>query len=242
MICTPKGEAVFAYTNGIFLLLFLLIIFFSSKFYYLGNLSSPLYLDSPATFAYIFKNQSSFTTSTTTPDPSKPSPVDERVFSSDNNTETETDDNSIIDLSTYQELDYINDFDKELFANNQENDSDYSMFLAEHKSEEDQFTSTTNQNSDHPLPFPQSSATLSRSIPILYQLEIPSTTPADIPNAATLPISNQSDLPNLRNPSNLTEWNLSSLLSTLTPKTDSTSDSSKNEIPLNTVSLYFYLF
>lgn len=114
----------------------------------------------------------------------------------------------------YEDLDYINDFDK--VENDEENitipevenrddlniTQQQSQQSEQEEYEEEQYA-TPNYSSppktrinDHPLPFPQSSNTLVTSLPITYQLEIPtSSTPSmtsQITTQTTIPISNES--------------------------------------------------
>jgi hypothetical protein len=134
----------------------------------IGHVSEPLYLDSPATFAFIFKNYSE----TAPPPPLTPTPPQE---------------SPVEPLLTYADLFYVNDFDR----SDLENDSKEPPIHLQNEDEES--SSAPKSQSEYLHPFPQSSASISHSIPIMYQLEIPSGPTTLSISPQTLQISNESN-------------------------------------------------
>jgi hypothetical protein len=242
MICTPKGEAVFAYTNGDLLFSFPPLLSNSETLPpSSGHVSNPLHLDSPATFAYIFKNQSHLKTSTNSTSSSNAEADSSKV--SEDEAEGET-------LPLFSDLDYVNDFDKDLEDEDNDSGFNYSTLLSQQISaDEEQYSAPTSPPlapdtplaPEHPLPFPQSSSSSSsHPIPILYQLEIPSpastATPTPSSPSATTTTLQISSGDKDSDPSS--QLDLTNLLSKVTPKSsvgDSNSDFTNDEISLNAV-------
>jgi hypothetical protein len=200
----------------------------------LGHISNPLYLDSPATFAYVFGNRSLLKTPSLSSDqPSLPPQSQEEDFS----------------YPSFGDIDYVNDFDREALAT-EENETDFSAYLlAQQESDEDQYSTPSfsspqppsppifASDPSPPQPYPQSSSSLSHAIPIFYQLEVPSasaTNELSTPRT-TLLISNESSsspAPAAEVNANMSEWNRTTPLSNSNPsRQNSVLDRSDEKIP-----------